>query len=67
MVTDVGVARTDLEVEGLGDGLAELEESAQLVREGGRRSLALGLDVTDARLPRRSSSEFATNSKPWTF
>ncbi|SMH51048.1 3-oxoacyl-[acyl-carrier protein] reductase [Rathayibacter oskolensis] len=49
VVTDVGRARADLEVggAGLGDDPADLEESAALVRRRGRRSLAVGLDVTD--------------------
>ncbi|BCB74832.1 hypothetical protein GCM10022251_53680 [Phytohabitans flavus] len=49
VVTDVGVGRTDLEAggAGLGDKPEDLEESARLVRERGRRSMALSLDVTD--------------------
>lgn len=50
VVTDVGARRADLDIEGvgLGDNPAELEETAELVRERGRRSIALPLDVTDA-------------------
>jgi NAD(P)-dependent dehydrogenase (short-subunit alcohol dehydrogenase family) len=50
VVTDVGAARADLDIGGvgLGDNAEDLEESAELVRGRGRRSIALSLDVTDA-------------------
>lgn len=50
VVTDVGTRRADLTIQGvgLGDDPDELEATADLVRERGRRSIALPLDVTDA-------------------
>lgn len=49
VVTDVGASRPDLRVGdvGLGDSPQDLAESATLIRERGRRSMALALDVTD--------------------
>ncbi len=49
-VSDIARPETALYVEsvGLGDSPAELEETAELVRGVGRRSVAVAFDVSDA-------------------
>lgn len=48
-VVDIGRPNPDLEVAGvgLGDNPAELEETADLVRQAGRKSLAVAIDISD--------------------